>query len=428
MSLSLIEELAQCTPDDEAAILAQFTPDELALLATSWDCFARPEQLAPAWPWDYWLLLGGRGAGKTRPSAEQVHQWAEQPVYIALVGETAAEVRDVMIEGVSGLLLTAKPWNPCTYYPSKRRVVWKSGAWATTYSGDAPDQLRGPNAHYAWVDELAKFKYPQETWDNLELILRAGTHPQGIVSTTPRPIPIVKTLLADTEHVALSRYSTYTNWANLATSFIERVVRRYEGTRLGRQELHAEVLGDTPGALWNRTLIEQNRVTKHPPLRRIVVAIDPGHDAGIVAMGIDAQGVGYVLEDLSVSGSPTDWAKQAVAGYHRLKADRLVAEHNHGGEMVFTTIQTVDETVIPKMVWASKGKYARAEPVSALSEQGRIKHVGMCAGLEDELVDWVPDEGMPSPNRLDAFVWAATELMLGESAPPLVAPLIIGRR
>lgn len=413
---SLLEQVALLPRDLRQAFLATLDEEAVALLGAAWEATARPEQLPPSWAWDYWLLIGGRGSGKTRPAAELVQEWAQRPVYVAIVGETAKEVRDVMVEGPSGLLVTARPENPCKYYPSKSRVVWASGAWGTTFSGDEPDQLRGPNAHYAWVDELAKFKYPRQTWDNLELILRAGEHPQAVVSTTPRPLPLLQALMADARpggHNTIARYSTYTNYANLAPSFIERIVRKYEGTRLGRQELYAELLGDTPGALWTRALLDQYRVAQVPRLQRIMVGIDPGGDAGIVVAGLGEDEHGYILEDASISGSPTTWGTQAVAAYHRWKANKLIPERNHGGAMVETTIRTIDPLVAVETVWASQGKYARGEPVSALYEQGRVHHVGMFAALEDEFCDWVPGEGMPSPNRLDAAVWVLTKLMLG---------------
>ena len=421
MSLSLLEEIALLPEPAQAEYLASLGEDGLTTLMTSWEATARPEQLAPAWGWDNWLLLGGRGSGKTRPAAELVHRWTLEPgIYVALVGETAAEVRDVMVEGPSGLLATARKENPCTYYPSKRRVRWKNGSWGTTFSGDSVDQIRGPNAHKSWVDELAKFAYPEEMWNNLELILRAGDKPQAVISTTPRPVKVIKELLADTAHTAVSRYSTYANLANLAPAFIQRIIRRYEGTRLGRQELHAEILGDNPGALWTRDLLDACRVTRCPELQRIVVGIDPGTDAGVIVAGLGIDGHGYVLEDVSCTGSPTDWAQAAITAYHKWHANAIIAERNHGGEMVTLTLHTVDPLVPVTTVWASQGKYARAEPVSSLYEQHRVHHVGMFAALEDQQTDWVAGEGMPSPDRLDSLVWSITALMLmGQQLPDL---------
>ena len=302
------------------------------------------------------------------------------------------------------------------YQPTKRRVTFPNGTIATTYSGDAPEQLRGPQHHYAWCDEVAKWRYAQEAWDNLELGLRLGTHPQMVATTTPRPIPLLRQLLADPGTV-VTRGSTYENTVNLAATFKDRILSRYEGTRLGRQELYAELLEDTPGALWTRLLLEQTRVRQVPPLRRIAIGLDPGNEAGIVVAALGDDGHGYVLEDLSLSGSPATWAGQAIAGYHKYRANLIVAEANHGGDMVLTTLGTQDATVATRKVWASQGKYARAEPVSALYEKGRVHHVGMFAELEDQLCNWVPGEGLPSPNELDALVWALTELLLGTQIP-----------
>ena len=320
-----------------------------------------------------------------------------------------------MVEGESGILACSPPWFMPTYQPTKRRLTWPNGTIATTYAGDAPEQLRGPQHHFAWGDEIAKWRYAQEAWDNLELGLRLGQHPQVVATTTPRPIPLLRQLLADPGTV-VTRGSTYENVVNLAATFKERMLSRYEGTRLGRQELHAELLEDTPGALWTRALLEQTRVRTLPALRRLVVGVDPGHEAGIIVAALGDDDAGYVLEDLSLSGSPATWAGQAIAGYHKYKANLIVAEANHGGDMVLTTIATQDSTAATKKVWASTGKYARAEPCSALYEKGRVHHVGMFASLEDELVNWVPGEGLPSPNRLDALVWSLTELML--TPPP----------
>jgi phage terminase large subunit-like protein len=332
------------------------------------------------------------------------------------VAETAADVRDVVVEGESGILACAPPWCRPIYQPTKRRLTWPNGTIATTYSGDAPEQLRGPQHHHAWCDEVAKWRYAQEAWDNLELGLRLGQHPQVVATTTPRPIPLLRQLLADRGTV-VTRGSTYENTVNLASTFKDRVLSRYEGTRLGRQELYAELLEDTPGALWTRLLLEQTRVRQVPTLRRIVIGLDPGNEAGILVAGLGDDGHGYVLEDLSLSGSPATWAGQAIAAYHKYRANVIVAEANHGGDMVLTTIATQDAKVAARKVWASQGKYARAEPVSALYEKGLVHHVGLFAALEDQLCNWVPGEGLPSPNELDALVWALTDLMLGTRIP-----------
>ena len=303
--LSPASQLALASPEDRKAFLASLTDEEAAALAYDWHGFwARPKQLPPAGVWRVWLILAGRGWGKTRVGAEQVISWARTPKQrLALVAETAADVRDVVVEGESGILVCSPPGFQPRYEPSKRRLTWPNGTIATTYSGDAPEQLRGPQHHHAWCDEVAKWRYAQEAWDNLELGLRLGDHPQVVATTTPRPIPLLRQLLADTGTV-VTRGSTYDNTVNMAPSFKVRILQRYEGTRLGRQELHAELLEDTPGALWTRTLLEQCRVSHVPTLTRIVVGVDPGGDAGIVVAGVGEDDHGYVLEDLSVSGSP----------------------------------------------------------------------------------------------------------------------------
>jgi phage terminase large subunit-like protein len=419
--LSPASQLALLPPAEREAFLARCTPEEAAALEYDWTFWARPNQLPPPAPWKTWLIVSGRGWGKTRSGAEMVLRWARTPGQrIALVGETTADCRDVLCEGESGILACSPPWNMPTYQPSKRRITWPNGTIATTYSGDAPEQLRGPQHHYAWCDEVAKWRYAEESWNNLELGLRLGTHPQIVATTTPRPIPLLRQLLADPGTV-VTRGNTFENTVNLAATFKDRVISRYEGTRLGRQELYAELLEDTPGALWTRALLEQTRVRVAPPLQRLAVGLDPGSEAGIVVAGVGNDGHGYVLEDSSISGSPDTWASQALTVFHKYHANVLVVEKNHGGAMADTILRTKDATVTTKEVWASHGKFARAEPCSALYEQGRIHHLGMFSALEDELCHWSPAEGFPSPNRLDALVWGLTELMLqGEMPLPQV--------
>jgi len=316
-----------------------------------------------------------------------------------------------------------------SYEPSKRRVTFSNGATAVAYSADKPDRLRGPNHDLAWADELAAWRY-MDAWDQLMLGLRLGDQPRVVVTTTPRPIPIVRRLAADdTGKVHLTTGSTYENAANLSPEFIDEMRRRYEGTRLGRQELEAQIIDDVDGALWERANIDEHRSHQPPPLRRVVVAIDPavtaGEDSaetGIVVAGVDSAGRGYVLDDRSLRASPGDWAAAAVAAYHTHKADVIVAEANQGGDLVSTLIRTVDDRVPVRMVRASRGKRTRAEPVAALYEQGKVHHVGFLTALEDQLCSWVPDIG-DSPDRLDALVWALTELMIdGARAAPVVAP------
>lgn len=337
---------------------------------------------------------------------------------VALVGATSADVREVMVEGPAGILAVCdRAGFGVRYEPSRRQLTFANGAIAKTYSAEEPDRLRGPEHDGAWSDEIAAWKLI-DAWDNLQFGLRIG-NPRQVATTTPRPVKLVRDLLdlQDDGIVVLTGGSTYENVDNLAPAFIERIVRRYEGTRLGRQELEAELLTDIPGALWTLGLIDAGRVRVAPTLARVVVGVDPaasdGEDAaetGIIVAGKGVDGHGYVLADLTISGSPLVWARQAVAGYRTYKADRVVAEVNNGGAMVEYTLQTVDERLPVKQVRASRGKLTRAEPIAALYEQGLVHHVGAFPALEDQLTDY--DGTGVSPDRLDAAVWALTDLML----------------
>jgi phage terminase large subunit-like protein len=402
------------------AALESLTNQEAEAILYDWPTWARPEQLLPGgdW-WRNWLILAGRGWGKTRTGGETIRALIDQGYgRIALIGQTAADVRDVIVEGESGILASSPPWARPTYEPSKRRLTWPSGAIATTYSGDEPDQLRGPQHDAALCDELAKWKYPQDAWDNLQMGLRLGQRPLAAVTTTPRPLPIIKAIAADPQTV-VTRGSTYDNAANLPQSTLDYLKRKYEGSRLGRQELYAEILDDAPGALWKREQIDADRVTEIPGLQRTIVSVDPSatggensDECGIVAAALGEDGAGYLLEDRSVRAMPDEWAKEAVALYHKLGANLIVAEANQGGEMVRQVLKAVDRNVPVKLVHASKSKQARAEPISVMAEQHRIHHVGNFGALEDELCQWVPGTGQASPNRLDAYVWAFTDLMI----------------
>ena len=334
------------------------------------------------------------------------------------MGETYGDARSVMVEGPSGLLAIAPPHDRPHFEPSRHRLVWDNGAVATLYSASDPESLRGPQFDAAWCDELAKWRYGQACWDMLQFGLRLGERPRQVVTTTPRPVPLLKKLMAD-PHTVISRASTYANRANLAQAFFDSVVTAYEGTRLGRQELNAELLEDNPDALWTRDIIEAARQIQTPECIRIVVAIDPpvtsGPDAdecGIVAAGIDAQGGFHVLEDMSKGGlKPAEWASRAIAVFDRLQADRVVAEVNQGGEMVEAVLRQVAPHIPFRAVRATKGKAIRAEPVAALYEQGRVHHLGQLAKLEDQLCEFVPGMTRKSPDRMDALVWAITDLM-----------------
>jgi len=370
-------------------------------------------------------LLAGRGFGKTRTLAEWV---CEQVLFglasrIALVAATAADARDVLVEGESGILAVAPPWFRPIYEPSKRRLTWPNGAIGTTFSAEEPERLRGPQHDAAVCDELGSWSRP-ETWDMLQFGLRLGRNPRCLVATTPRPTKLIRELLArEGRDVVVTRGSTYDNRPNLAPGFFDRVIRKYEGTRLGRQELNAELLEDTPGALWSHGIIDAARQAAAPNLARIVVAIDPattsGEDAdetGIVVVGKDNQGHGYVLADASGKYQPIEWAKIAITAYRTHHADRIVAEVNNGGEMVENTLRMVDPNIPFTAVRASRGKVTRAEPVSALYEQGRMHHVGTFPQLEDQMTNFTSDFDRQSagysPDRVDALVWAVTDLML----------------
>jgi len=423
--------LASLPESERLQFLASLSHEEREELFYKWSFWARDAQISPPGDWRCWLILAGRGFGKTRIGAEVVRAIAEtgEVGRIGLIGQTAADVRDVMVEGESGILEISPPWFRPKYEPSKRRLTWPNGVKATTFSGDEPDQLRGPQHGLVWADEPAKWKYPDDAWSNMEFGLRTGDHPRVVATTTPRPIKLIRELVNDpTTHV--TRGSTYDNYGNLAPSFIQKVLTRYEGTRLGRQELLAEILDDNPGALWQRSMIDALRVKTAPDLFRIVVAVDPmvadvntaanledeGSACGIVVFGVTEgpDGHGYVLEDKTVFGSPNEWAATAVNAYLEHKADRIVAETNQGGAMVDFTIRTVARDMGVRVsyrgVHASRGKYVRAEPVAALYEQKRVHHVGSMPDLEDELCNWEP--GQPSPNRLDALVWGATDTMV----------------
>jgi len=418
------------------AFLESLPAPLLRAIDRDWLHRARADQLPPCphEEWSTWAVVGGRGSGTTRTGAEWVSALAlGDPAFtaapvgrIALVGETFADVRDVMIEGPSGLLgLSGRSGRP-HWSPARRRVEWPNGALAQAFSAEEPDGLRGPQFGAAWCDELAKWRRPEAAWDMLQFGLRLGTHPRALVTTTPRPIPVLRRLLAD-PRTRVGRARTWDNAENLAPSFLAEVQARYGGTRLGRQELDGEIVEDRPDALWTRDAIEAGRVERPPaPCERIVVAVDPpassrtGADAcGIVAAGsLGAEA--YVLADASLRrAAPETWARAALGLYHRLEADALVVEVNQGGEMVEAVVAGIDPHVPVVPVRATRGKYLRAEPVSLLYAQGRVHHAGAFPLLEDEMCDFGPDglSGGASPDRLDALVWALTHLMLTGPEP-----------
>ena len=388
-------------------------------LLYDWSFWARPNQLTPPGQWITWLILAGRGYGKTRTGAEWVRQQVKKYRYVNLIGATADDARDIMIEGESGILSICPPSERPKYLASKRRLEWPNGAKSLIFTADEPERLRGKQHMKLWCDELAAWRYP-DSWDQAMFGLRLGDNPQAIVTTTPKPIKLLKELIVD-ETTYITKGSTYDNKKNLANAFWKKITKKYEGTRLGRQELNAEMLDDIPGALWTRAMIEKSRVRKAPELIRIVVAIDPAatsgetsNDTGIIAAGKGSDGEYYVLKDSTMNDRPAKWAARGIKEYYELKADRIVGETNNGGEMVEEVIRNVDKDVSFKAVHASKGKKTRAEPVSALYEQGRVHHVGYFAYLEDQMCEYVPDGDGPSPDRMDALVWAITELMSNE--------------
>lgn len=411
-------------------------------LAHDWQVWARDEQLPPAGAWLVWLVLAGRGFGKTRTGAEWVLQRVREGARrIALVAPTAADARDTMIEGEAGILARAHPHERPLYEPSKRRITFLNGAVATAFSAEEPERLRGPQHDTAWCDELCAWRQAQATWDMMVFGMRLGD-PRICVTTTPRPIALLRSLLADPA-TRVTRGSTYDNSANLARRFLDTLRRKHEGTRLGRQELHAELLDDTPGALWTLGLFDRNRVAAAPQdLVRCVVAVDPqageppedgsdeaapGAETGIVAAGADTRGDGYVLADRSGRLSPAEWGERAVLLHDELAADAIVGEVNNGGAMVRFVVESAaaelhrkgrrpTPRVVFRAVTASRGKATRAEPIAALDEQGRVHHVGSLPALEDQCATWVP--GQKSPDRLDARVWALTSLLLEDGPAP----------
>lgn len=400
-----------------STVARHLDPEAAAVALYEWRLWARPEQIEPEGDWTVWLYLAGRGAGKTRSGAEWVREQVEAGVQrIGLIAPTAADARDVMVEGPSGILAVCPPWNEPHYEPSKRRITWPNGAVASVYSADEPDRLRGPQHEIMWCDEIAAWRRMGETWDNALLGLRMGARPRAMLTTTPRPRLQLKKIM-DSPVTHVSRGSTLDNLPNLAPTFRDEILSRYEGTRIGRQEIHGEYLDDIPGALWTRKLIDEHRVADAPELARIVVPIDPAvssgeaaDDTGIVipALGIDGQY--YVISDRTCHLSPDGWARRAVTAYHELEADRVVAEVNNGGDLVERVIRTVDPDVPYRAVRASRGKIIRAEPIAALYEQGKVHHVGDFPELEDEMCSFTPESGW-SPNRLDSLVWGITDLV-----------------
>jgi phage terminase large subunit-like protein len=446
--------------------LQEFSDDDIGFLAYEWISWARDNQLPPcmapcdtrsssrpqgADSWRVWMLLGGRGSGKTRAGAEWVRSIAcgddsfvapcesatrSRPpgtsVRIALVGKTIHDVRSVMVEGVSGLMAIHRAHERPLYEPSKRRITWPNGAIAELFSADEAEGLRGPQFSAAWCDELTKWHRAEHAWDMLQFGLRLGENPQVVVTTTPRSTVFLKKIMADAATVT-SRLSTADNDLNLAPAFLAEMTRRYAGSTLGRQELLGEIVEDCAESLWRRSWIDEKRVAVAPEMRRVIVALDPPVTAtkqsdacGIIVAGLGVDGRAYVLADRTLQGrTPDVWAKAAIAAYENFSADRMVAEVNQGGDLVIGVIQQFSPNLPVVKVRATRGKWVRAEPVAALYAEGRVVHVGRFDALEDQLVAFGIDGTVrgKSPDRADALVWAVTELMLSDGAVPQVRVL-----
>jgi|SRR3954463_123174 len=417
-------------------VLSQLNTVEQELILRTWEFWARPEQLVPEkckchnGNWTYWMISAGRGWGKTRTGSETVRKWAERAdtEHMILAAAKALDIRDIMVEGESGILsISPNNFRP-KYEPSKRRLTWPNGVKALLLSADEPDTFRGPQGGKAWADELAKWPYP-EAWDMMKLGMRLGKKPQVVITTTPKPTKLIKDIIKDPA-THFTRGTSYENFANLATTFINEIIKSYEGTRLGRQELHAEILDDNPGALWKRDIIEKYRVRMAPILIRIGVGVDPAitseensDETGIVSAGIGTcfcKGYpdthGFVLDDNSGIYKPHEWAKKVTTNFNERQANKVVAETNKGGDLVISNLRTFNKSIPVQPVHATRGKQTRAEPVSSLYEQGKVHHVGCLPDLEDQLCDWNPLMS-DSPDRLDALVWVLTWLMVGLARP-----------
>jgi phage terminase large subunit-like protein len=412
------------TPEKRAEWIKQLTAARAQAIPTDWSWWQRDDQAPPSGDWRLWLVMAGRGFGKTRMGAEWVRAEAERnpAAHIALIGATMGEVRSIMIEGQSGLLAISPDDNRPKFEPSLRQLTWENGAKATLYSASEPESLRGPAHSQAWADEVGKWGYDQSTWDNLMMTMRVGSNPQIVATTTPRPTPLMKRLIAE-EGIAITRGATAANHRFLPPAWLSALDKLYGGTRTGRQELGGEWLEEIEGALWSPELLDRCRALQTPPLRRIVIGVDPpagskGDACGIIAVGKGEDDKAYVLADHSVSGrSPEGWARAVAEAADLWQADRVIAEVNNGGDMVRSTLMAANISLPFKAVHATRSKTARAEPVQTLYQAGRAFHAGRFAELEDELCGLIAggDYAGPgrSPDRADALVWAMTELMLG---------------
>jgi len=423
-----INSLASKQKTTVSELIKSLDPDEQDYLF-SWRFQARDEQLPPdEWGNDgcfIWNIRSGRGWGKTRTGAETFIYLIRYCGYQHpnLAGATAEDVRDLMIEGESGLLACAPTDFYPVYIPSQKKLIWPNGVITKIYYGSEPGKARGPQSDLLWADELAKWQYPEETFDNLMLGLRLSENPLCIITSTPKPTKFLMELEKRTNEsgqrsTVVTRGNTEDNYSNLSPVFISTVISKYKGTRLGRQELNGEFLDDNPDALWNRKLIDETRIRNPPPFNKVVVAVDPAvtsnkasNNTGIIVVARGTDGQGYVIGDYTIHDTPQKWGEAVITAFNMHEANQVVGEVNNGGDLVERNLNVIDPSVPFEPVHASRGKYIRAEPVSALYEQKRVHHVGFFGDLEDELCDWVPGEG-ESPDRLDALVWGITALDL----------------
>jgi len=422
VSRSIAEKLAQMPDWRRRALLSDLAQEDADALMADWRFWARPEQMIPDEEWHGWLIMAGRGFGKNRTAAEGIVEEirAGRVTNPGFIARTARDVRKVIVEGRSGFLQVCQnSWTPAHWEPSKTSIIFPNGVVGTTYSAEEPDALRGPEHDLVWGDEVSTWQY-RETWDNAMFGLRVGLA-RWIATMTPKGVPLVRELIREAERdpmIKLTGGSTYDNLSNLAQEYIKRILRRYENTRLAKQEIYGLLLEDNPDALWSRALLDATRTLMIPQLVLVVIGVDPQgsteneeSETGIVAAGLDARGEVYVLEDATLSGKPEEWAAEVCACYARHSADIVVGERNYGGDMVKSVINAVNKNIPVELVNASRGKRVRAEPVALLYDQKRAHHLGTFGALEDQMCTWVPsDSKLPSPNRMDALVWAVHRL------------------
>lgn len=437
--ITCADEFRRLTPEQQALLLKELTDAEAMFLKYDWKWWARPEQLIPEGDWVTWLVNAGRGFGKTRVGAECSREWSKEFRYVNLVGATADDARDIMVEGESGILAICPYDERPIYKKGERKLLWPSGAISLIFTADEPDRARGKQSEKLWADEVAAWRY-RDAWDQLMLGLRLGAAPQCVATTTPRPTELIKEIIKDPT-TKVTHGTTYDNKANLAPTFFTRVIKKYEGTRLGRQELNAELLEDNPNSLWNLKGIEKERIGRKAvpeSLARICIGVDPAvtseiesAETGIVVGARDFREPChfYVFEDASIEmASPDKWAQRVIDTYKTWSADRVAGETNNGGDLVEAILRVKDPNVSFHKVTATRGKTRRAEPISALYEQGRVHHVGTFAKLEDQMCAFDPtletSDGL-SPDRMDALVWMLTELSGDDFSP---VPATAGRR